>query len=93
MALSRYGFAGNGVSKEEPVKPQRLTPVTATLFICAHVKMICRLACPPGIKTRIVDSVQTRWYTALWVRNGQFSSSKYTCRSQLSDMELNGLCR
>lgn len=30
MALSGYGFAGNVGGKAEPVKPQRLTPVTAT---------------------------------------------------------------
>ena len=52
MALSGYGFAGKGLGKAETIKPKRLTPVTATLTICAPVQGICRLTCPPGIRAR-----------------------------------------
>lgn len=52
MALRGYGFAGKGVGKAETIKPMRLTPVTATPTISAQVQGICRLTCPPGIRTR-----------------------------------------
>ena len=62
MAVSGYGFAGKGLGKAEPVEPQRLTPVTATLTMCAPVKGICRLTCPPGIRTRTVVRRQKGGY-------------------------------
>lgn len=54
MALSGYDFTGKGLGKSEPIKLKRLTPVTATLTICAPGLGICRLKCPPGIRTRTV---------------------------------------
>lgn len=62
MAVSGYGFAGKGLGKAEPVKQQRLTPVTATLTMCAPFKGICRLTCPPGIRTRTVVRRQKGGY-------------------------------
>lgn len=69
MALSGYGFTGKGLGKAETIKPVRLTPVTATLTICAPGQGICRLTCPPGISTRAeVDA----GITGHWVSdNGQ----------------------
>lgn len=57
MAVSGYGFTGKGLGKAEPIKLKRLMPVTATLTLCAPVKGICRLTCPPGIRARTANTL------------------------------------
>lgn len=60
MAFSGYGFAGDGAGKAEPVKPQRLTPVTATPAFRAERDNICRLYALAGIHNRSIPASK-RW--------------------------------